>query len=491
MYFNSFEYILFFWTVYVLYWTLRNRRPLRLSMVLVASYWFYAQADWRFTGLLFTSTVVDWICGQRMHAANQAGDDRARRLYLGISLVSNLGMLGFFKYFDFFVDSFEALFASLGRDLDLWHLSAAQGGPLDYIVPAGISFYTFQTLSYTIDIYQRKMEPAKSHLDFAVYVAFFPQLVAGPIVRARDFLPQLERQPGLSSERIGSGLFQILCGMAKKLVIADVLGTHLVDHVYRDADSLTASGGAGVLIATYAFTMQLLGDFAGYSDIAIGSARILGFDLKKNFNMPFKSRSLEEFWKRWHISLSSWFLQYVFNGLGGARGGNVRFSACLFATFFLSGLWHGAGWNFVLWGSWFGMWMVIVRVVRMKLLPRGRMPRTPLFSFLGWAFTYHLCVFSLLLFRSPDGAALVAAVTALGDWSGGLPPIVTSQPWQVWAVLGIAYLTALMPDSWVRFNERTFVALPGFAQGLVLAAALVFFLGIAPPGLSPFIYFQF
>ena len=486
MYFNSFEYIFFLWAIYVLYWTLKEKRKLRFSLILLGSYWFYAQADWRFTFLLFASTVVDYFAGREIDKANEAENDARRKGFLVLSLVSNLGMLGFFKYYDFFVDSFEALFTSW----DLWHLSAAKGGPLNFIVPAGISFYTFQTLSYTIDIYYRRLKPCKSHLEFAVYVAFFPQLVAGPIVRARDFLPQMAKTPKLTPDRLSSGLFQILRGMMKKLVIADILGAHLVDHVYRDAGTLEQAGGLAVLVATYAFTMQLYGDFAGYSDIAIGSARLLGFNLRKNFDAPFKSRSLEEFWTRWHISMSFWFYYYVFAAMGGNKRGIGRTCFNLFITHLLSGLWHGAGWNFVLWGAWFGVWMVIVRLVRL-LLPDGRPPRKAIFSFLGWLFTYHVCVFSLLFFRANDTDALLAAIRALTDWSGPLPAVLTELPWQVWTVLGASYLTALWPESWTVGIETRWKRLPGLVQGGLLAAALLFFLGVAPPGLAPFIYFQF
>ena len=490
MYFNSFEYIFFLWATYVLYWTLRERRRLRFSLVLIGSYWFYAQADWRFTFLLFTSTVVDFFAGRQLQKANDAGDDRRRKAYLTLSLVSNLGMLGFFKYYDFFVDSFQALFASWGQTLNLWHLSAAQGGPLDYIVPAGISFYTFQTLSYTIDIYYRRIKPCKSHLEFAVYVAFFPQLVAGPIVRARDFLPQMAKPRALTRDRVSLGLWEILRGMTKKLLIADVLGVHLVDHIYHNAESLEAAGGAAVLIATYAFTMQLYGDFAGYSDIAIGSARLLGFDLKKNFDAPFKSRSLEEFWTRWHISMSFWFYYYVFAALGGNKRGLARTCVNLFLTHLLSGLWHGAGWNFVLWGVWFGVWMVVVRLIR-RLLPNGVMPRKRVFGFLGWLFTYHVCVFSLLFFRASDTESMLAALGALTDWSGPLPPVLVELSWKIWAVLGLSYAACVWPESWNQRMLGGWKRLPGLAQGAVLAAALLFFLGVAPPGLAPFIYFQF
>ena len=334
------------------------------------------------------------------------------------------------------------------------------------------------------------MKPCRSHLEFAVYVAFFPQLVAGPIVRARDFLPQMEKPRALTRDRVSTGLWEILRGMAKKLVIADILGTHLVDAVYHDAGTIEAAGALGVLIGTYGFTMQLFGDFAGYSDIAIGSARLLGFDLKKNFDQPFKARSLEEVWTRWHISMSFWFYFYVFASMGGNKRGLYRTCFNLFITHFLSGLWHGAGWNFVLWGVWWGVWMVIVRLIR-ALLPDGQMPRKRIFSILGWVFTYTIVGLSLVFFRANDTESVLAAIRTLGDWSTPLPPAITEQPWQVWAIFVLGYASCLWPDSW---NKRTFNGwkrLPNLAQGVILAVAMLLFLGVAPPGLAPFIYFQF
>ncbi len=490
MVFTSFEYLFFLWVVYVFYWTLKERRTLRHSFVLVASYWFYAQADWRFTFLLLASTLVDYYAARELGKANDAGDQRRRKLFLGLTLVSNLGMLGFFKYYDFFVDGFEELFAHLGRELHLWHLSAAEGGPLRFIVPAGISFYTFQTLSYTIDVYYKRMKPCTSLLDFAVYVAFFPQLVAGPIVRAKDFLPQMDKLRPPVRERVSLALWEIMRGAAKKLLIADVLGAHLVDPIYRDAATLQAAGGAAVLIATYGFVMQLYGDFSGYSDIAIGSARLLGFDLKKNFDQPFKARSLEDIWTRWHISMSFWFYFYVFAALGGNKRGLKRTCLNLFITHLLSGVWHGAGWNYVLWGVWWGVWMVGARIVR-SFLPDGTMPKKPVFGLLGWVFTYTIVGLSLVFFRANDLASIVAAARALGDWSGPLPAAIRNVPWQVWGILALGYGSVLWPESWNAQLLAGWRKMPNLAQGAAMATTLVLLLGVAPLGRSPFIYFQF
>jgi len=487
MLFNSFQYLLFLWTVYVLWWTWSKRRTWRLSMVLVTSYWFYAQADWRFCSLLLVSTLIDYVAARRIAGAPQKS--RTRRAWLWVSIVSNLGMLGFFKYFDFFVDGFEALLARIGTTTELFHLSAAHGGPFDFIVPAGISFYTFQTLSYTIDVYKGRLAACRSWLDFSVYVSFFPQLVAGPIVRATDFLPQLERLAPFDRERVSSGIFQIIRGLAKKLLIADVLGVYLVDVAFRnDPDAgltIRELGAPTFLLVVYAYALQLYGDFAGYSDVAIGSARVLGFELAKNFDAPFKSRSLEEFWSRWHISMSSWFMDYVYVGLGGSRVHILKVLRNVLVAWTLVGLWHGAAWTFVLWGMYHGAWLCIVRLVRLAL-PGGAMPRSPVTSLIGTLFTFHVVAFSMVIFRSRDLAMLTDALHALTDWSQPLRDV----PGLLWLVIGTGYVTHFLPERVTLATERAFVRSPAVVQALLVIAAILAFHSLAPPQ-APFIYFQF
>ncbi|MEO0652411.1 MAG: MBOAT family O-acyltransferase, partial [Planctomycetota bacterium] len=354
------------------------------------------------------------------------------------------------------------------------------------VLPVGISFYTFQTLSYTFDIYRGRMRPIDSLLDFALYVSFFPQLVAGPIVRAIDFLPQLERPPEYSDERVSSGLFQILRGLAKKLLIADILGVHLVDAAFADAASMSELGGPALLLVTYAYALQLYGDFAGYSDIAIGSARLLGFELPINFNAPFKSVSLEDFWSRWHISMSSWFMDYVYVGLGGSRAGFLRYVRNILIAWGLVGLWHGAALTFVFWGLYHGIWLVLVRMAR-GLIPGGKFPDRFVFRVLGRLFTFHVVAFSMILFRCPDLATFGAACRQFADWRFDLPTV----PWQIWTLLVVGYASHLMPDRFQSRLELGWSRTPRAAQGLVLAAAMLLFFALSPPGLAPFIYFQF
>ncbi len=377
--------------------------------------------------------------------------------------------------FNFFA---ENLAFALGRRPDDFFFSI--------VLPVGISFYTFQGMSYVIDVYRGEQKAVRNVFDYALYISFFPQLVAGPIVRARDFMPQLEAPPRLDLRRVSSGLFQILRGLTKKLLMADVLGAHVVDVAFRDADSLSQLGGPALLLATYAYALQLYGDFAGYSDIAIGSARLLGFELRKNFDAPFKSVSLEEFWSRWHISMSSWFTDYVYIGLGGSRVGLWRALRNTLVAWTLVGLWHGAAWTFVLWGVYHGAWLAIIRLFRL-LLPGGKFPDNVLFRVAGVIFTFHVVAFSMVLFRCSDMTAFWTAVSQLGDWSGSLP----SLPWQIGLIMVLGYLTHLMPESWLDRTERGWGRFPAAAQGTVLVVAILLFFALRPPGLSPFVYFQF
>jgi D-alanyl-lipoteichoic acid acyltransferase DltB (MBOAT superfamily) len=476
--FNSVTYILFLWSVYVLYWTWRRKKSLRHSMVLVASYCFYGYADWAYTSLLAISTLADYVAGLGIERAREQGSRRGMRTWMGVSLATNLGLLGTFKYFDFFSSSFQAALGALGVHASL--------PLLDVVLPVGISFYTFQTLSYTIDVYRGHMRPTRSLLDFAVFVSFFPQLVAGPIVRAVDFMPQLERPAALDLRRMNSGLFQILRGLTKKLLMADVLGAQLVDRAFENADSITQLGAPGLILATYAYALQLYGDFAGYSDIAIGSARLLGFELRKNFDAPFKSRSLEEFWTRWHISMSSWFTDYVYVGMGGSRGGVLLACRNAFIAWALVGLWHGAAWTFVLWGAFHGACLVVVRLVR-QVLPGRRLPQGAGWSLLSLLLTFHVVAFSMILFRCPDMTTFGAALGALADWSRPLPRV----PWQVTLIIVAGYATHFMPERWQDRLEAAWIGLPGAVQGAALVAAILLLFGLHPPGLTPFVYFQF
>lgn len=337
MLFNSFDFALFLPIVFALYWIL-NRKSLKLQnlLILVASYFFYACWDWKFLFLLIFSTLLDYFSGIKIEKSISS---KSRKFWLILSISINLGFLGIFKYYNFFIESFTELFSVFGMK---FHPTT-----LNIILPVGISFYTFHGLSYIIDVYKRRIVAEKNIVDYAVFVSFFPLLVAGPIERATHLLPQIKQKRNFSYLKAVDGMRQILWGLFKKIVIADGcagFANQIFDN-YQDY-----SGGMLVLGAVL-FALQIYGDFSGYSDIALGTARLFGFELLQNFSFPYFSRDIAEFWRRWHISLSSWFRDYVYIPLGGSKGGVGMKIRNTFAIFLLSGLWHGANWTFIVWGA--------------------------------------------------------------------------------------------------------------------------------------------
>ena len=347
MVFNSIAFAVFLPVVFALYWgVLGGRRRAQNVLILAASYLFYGWWDWRFLGLVFASSLVDFLVGRRLP---HAGSDRARRALMLTSVVANLGVLGFFKYFNFFIDSFADLVSLAGMQPNL--------PSLRIILPVGISFYTFQTLGYTIDVYKKRLEPSRDPVEFFAFVSFFPQLVAGPIERATKLLPQFGRDRSFTYENAAKGMRQILWGLFKKVVIADNVA-ETVNLVFADPGSQSP---VMLLVGVFLFAPQVYGDFSGYSDIAIGTARLFGFDLMRNFSFPYYARDISEFWRLWHISLTSWFRDYVFTPLTrrSLRSRNLRWRIAgnMVITFALSGLWHGANWTFVIWGLLNGLYL--------------------------------------------------------------------------------------------------------------------------------------
>jgi D-alanyl-lipoteichoic acid acyltransferase DltB (MBOAT superfamily) len=347
MLFNSLDFAIFFPIVFILYWLLSKHLTIRNALILVSSYVFYGWWDWRFLFLIIISSFVDFFIGKQLYKTE---NQRKRKQLLLVSLFVNLGFLVYFKYTNFFIDTFADSFRLLGKELEI--------STLNIILPVGISFYTFQTLSYTIDIYRKQLKPSKDWLSFFAFVAFFPQLVAGPIERASHLLPQFYKTYKFNYNQVKSGLLLMAFGLFKKMVIADRLAI-LVNQVYNNPSDYH---GVDVIIATVFFAFQIYCDFSGYSDIAIGAARTMGFDLMKNFDSPYLSKSITEFWRRWHISLSTWFRDYVYIPLGGSRNGKYRTYSNLFIVFLVSGLWHGAALTFVIWGAIHGFIIVLEKV---------------------------------------------------------------------------------------------------------------------------------
>jgi alginate O-acetyltransferase complex protein AlgI len=385
MLFNSLEFIVFFPSVFLLYWFVFSKNlKLQNLLLLISSYIFYGWWDWRFLSLIIFSSFVDYFIGQEL---GKESNLRKRRILLIISIIANIGILSVFKYYNFFIENFVHLLSQFSIHTNSYSLKI--------ILPVGISFYTFQTMSYTIDIYKNKMKPTNDLLSFFTFVAFFPQLVAGPIERAKNLLPQFHNPKVFNYQLASSGSKLIVIGLFKKVVIADSLSI-LVDTVYNSPQDYL---GLPSLVATIFFAFQIYCDFSGYSDIAIGLSRLLGIRLMKNFDSPYFSHSLTEFWKRWHISLSSWFRDYLYIPLGGNRSTNLRSALNLITTFLVSGLWHGANWTFIVWGAIHGV-MLMIEKYSNKVLEKYFRVSFEINSIFKILFTFTIVCFAWIFFRS-------------------------------------------------------------------------------------------
>ena len=471
MLFNSLTFLVFFVVVVAL-----HRLPLAWGVkkfnLLIASYLFYAAWNPPFVILLWISTLTDWWVGNRL--AGEEAPDR-RRALVGISLAVNLGLLGYFKYAGFVLENFVWLVNSLG-------IEYAPAAP-NIILPLGISFYTFQTLSYTLTIYRRESEPAKRFLDFALFVTFFPQLVAGPIVRATEFISQLEAPRRADSRQWGWGLGLLTFGLFEKVVLSDTLLAPIADRVYQ------MPGHAGTVdawIGTLAFSCQIFFDFGGYSLCAIGAALCLGFVLPKNFNFPYASLGFSDFWRRWHISLSTWLRDYLYISLGGNRRGRARTYLNLALTMLLGGLWHGASWNFVIWGGLHGFYLIVERWLREWVPPLRIFAGRPFKAVAGLA-TFVLVCITWVFFRAPTLADATRLVKVM--FSG--TPSGRVDEFQIWTTLGIVALT-LVTHAILRNSdlEERFMRLPLWLRGPILAFPILC-LFVAPGDDRAFIYFQF
>jgi len=390
MLFNSLIFAFFLPTVFLLYWFVFNKSiSFRNALLLAVSYVFYGWWDWRFLLLIILSSLADYLIGQKIHLTHQK---KIKRRFLFLSLLINLGVLGFFKYFNFFADNLNEAFSNMGYHLD--------DVTLDIVLPVGISFYTFQTLSYTLDIYKGRLKPEKNIITFFAFVSFFPQLVAGPIERASNLLPQFNVVKKFKLAQAKDGMRLMMWGFFKKVVIADNCAS-LVKEYFENFDDLS---GITLVFGALLFSFQIYCDFSGYSDIAIGTAKLFNFELMQNFKYPYLSRNITEFWKRWHISLSTWFRDYVYIPLGGNRLGNLGHIRNLLITFIVSGFWHGANWTFLIWGGLNGLYYIP------ELAFKGSFKKTPyiafdkylpsLKEFVGWGTTFMLTVVGWVFFRS-------------------------------------------------------------------------------------------
>jgi len=469
MLFNSLAFLIFLPTVLAILGLLPGRW--RNPLLLVAGYFFYGCWDWRFLGLLFASTVIDFTAGRLMVAM---GDGPQRKLVLVCAISANLLILGFFKYFNFFVDSLASMLQWAGVHVSMPTLAI--------VLPVGISFYTFQSMAYAIDVYRRDTPPADRFLDYATYVAYFPQLVAGPIERAGHLLPQIVSPARVTPERINLGLMLMLLGFVKKVLIADQLAPE-VDRIFSDPTPLSA----GILLkGAYYFSFQIYCDFSGYSDIARGVSELLGIRLRLNFNQPYLAQSITEFWRRWHMSLSEWLRDYLYISLGGNRGGMLATYRNLMLTMLIGGLWHGANWTFVVWGGLHGTYLVIERLLGVgpvrRLHPSGGVAWWA--QRVGWSvLTFHLVMLAWVFFRAPDVASACAFLS-------GIVRMDHLAAVGVGPVLVAAAVLAIDIPQYVAGYHTVFLRLPWWVQTPAYATAC--FAAILWGGSDvPFIYFQF
>ncbi len=462
MLFNSLHYLIFFPLVACIYFAL----PLmaRRYWLLACSFYFYCVFSIPLSLLLVYSTVLDYTMARVIDASNAQWK---RRAALCISLIGNLAVLFAFKYVDFFAQSVNDI---AGKEMV---------PAFNVILPMGISFYTFQTMAYTIDVYRKQIKAERNILDVALYVAYFPQLVAGPIMRAGDLLPQFKEKHEINTTRILSGFLLVAWGLSKKIFIAEPMG-QFVDPVYANPENYS---GAALLLATYAFAIQIFADFSAYTDIAIGSARILGFRLMENFRTPYLATSVRDFWRRWHISLSTWLRDYLYISLGGNRKGAARTYASLIITMLLGGLWHGASWNFVIWGGLHGAALAIERMVTGKRKPSPS-PAKRSNELIKWFFTFHFICLAWIFFRARSFEAAIDVISGIASWQDGMA--ISYVPL---GVLGALLATQYMQT---KIDVHGFFMRHAFVGRWLAYTGLLFCALAMAGGSSPeFIYFQF
>jgi alginate O-acetyltransferase complex protein AlgI len=468
MLFPTLTFGLFFLAVYALAWSLKASNEWRKIALLLASWFFYAAWDPRFVALLIASGLLNWGAARLIAAA---GDRRrARQAWLAAGIAVNLIILGFFKYYGFFMEQLEALLHGLGWQRDL--------AIMQVILPVGISFFTFQGMSYVIDVYRRRAGPA-GLLDMTLLMSFFPHLVAGPIVRASHLVPQLQRAPEITRGMAATGLLLIVWGLFKKAVIASELATGLVDAVFADP---SAHSTLDLAAAAYGYAVQIYCDFSAYSDMAVGLAALLGYRFPHNFNQPYRAASLQDFWRRWHISLSSWLRDYLYVSLGGSRHGLTRLCFALTVTMLLGGLWHGASWNFVIWGAIHGAVLAAERLWR-EFRPR-EWPAVP--HPVGVIVTFHVVLLGWVFFRSASFADAVAFLGGLGAGGGAslLTPLLLGL-----IVLGMSF--HFFPPFTIQRAAMRVRAVPALRVGLAGGFLILVIDAMRPEGVAPFIYYQF
>ncbi|MBL8664942.1 MAG: MBOAT family protein [Candidatus Odyssella sp.] len=470
MLFPTLNFLIFFLIVLAVAWALVERDQWRKLFLTAASYVFYGFWDWRFTFLLLGNTLAIYAVGLWIGAART---ERARKWAAWTGVAVMLVVLGFFKYFEFFVASLNELLRSAGLEREI--------PVFEVILPVGISFFTFQGISYVLDVYHRVIPPTRSFLDLALFKSFFPQLVAGPIVRAADFMPQLARKPDVTRLHVSLGLTLIVWGLFKKSIVANYLAIDLVDKAFMDPGRY---GGLDLLLGVYGYAVQIYCDFSAYSDIAIGAAMLLGYTFPRNFDQPYRAASLSEFWRRWHISLSSWLRDYLYIPLGGNRKGPIRTYVNLTITMLLGGLWHGAAWKFVMWGALHGVGLAAERLASGARRVSGSVwgPKP-----VAIVLVFHFVCLGWIFFRARDFASAVDVIRGLFDWR--TPPELAT-PLSL-ALIALGLVMHFTPRDLVNRFEALFWRMPAAAMGVACGFAVALVEAFGLDGAAPFIYFQF
>ncbi len=482
MLFNSIDFAIFLPVVFFLYWFVANKNlKLQNALIVAASYLFYGWWDWRFLSLILFSTIVDFSVGL---ALKNQENPLKRKLLLWTSVFVNLGFLGFFKYYNFFLENFVTAFRFFGHPVN------PQG--LNIVLPVGISFYTFQTLSYSIDVYKRKLEPTKNFIAFMAFVSFFPQLVAGPIERATHLLPQFYKKRTFEYDKAVDGLRQILWGLFKKIVIADN-AAQIADEIFNHSAGYP---GSTLVLGALFFAFQIYGDFSGYSDIAIGTSRLFGFDIMQNFNFPYFSRDIAEFWRRWHISLSTWFRDYLYIPLGGSRGNTLMKIRNTFIIFIVSGFWHGANWTFIIWGALNAVYFLPLLLlnknrINTNTVAEGRyLPNLKEFFQMG--FTFAFTVFAWIFFRAVSVEHALNYVSTVFSKSLFTVPYFTGirHGLQTFVLIIIFIVTEWFGRNDRYAIEKTGLTWPGpLRRAMYYSIVIAIFLFMGKQ--QQFIYFQF
>lgn len=472
--FNTGFFLMLFLLFLLIFGLLRKFRILKMLFVISFSIYFYYKSSAGYCMILLAVCISDYVLGNLLQASKK---DLLRRLIVFVNILSNVGMLVYFKYFNMLMSALEGIFSKSFETVDI-------------ILPAGISFFTFRSISYIVDIYRGHLKAEKKVINYLFYLTFFPPLLAGPVVRAKDMLPQIHSDREASPEMIGRGFFLVICGLIKKVVIADYISGNFVDRVF---DNPSLYSGFENLVAMYGFTLQLYCDFSGYSDMAIGIALILGYEFLDNFDSPFKSQNPTEFWRRWHISLSSWLRDYLYIPMGGSRTSHFRSRLNLLNTMVIGGLWHGASWMFLIWGAWNGMLLVLHKEIKSLLPARVKEIKNGVFKrAANILVTFTLISFGMIFFRAQSMQHVGEMLSQIiSDFHISVAPQFVQAYFPIVVVMTIGLLLHFSPHKWTQKVCSIYSAKPLILQGIILALVIFIVIQVRQSDIVPFIYLQY